>query len=122
MTVRDRELWEERVRKEQEKRYQVNRRETIRAMTRIRLEVLEELDIMLSYMQRWLEDNRFLNGDWEVVELRKKIKEPLDQGKLTWNSEEKIDRVIRALGILKDWPYMKQNVKELRRLQMDMMS
>jgi hypothetical protein len=122
MTARDRELWEERTRKEQERRYQANRQETIRAMVTIRSEVLEELDIVLSYMQRWLEDNRYLNGDWEVVELRKKVKVPLSQGKLTWNSEEEIDRVIKALGILRDWPYMKENVKELRRLQLKMMS
>jgi hypothetical protein len=116
MTARDRELWEERARKEQEKRYRGNRLETTRAMTTIRSEVLEELDIQWS-----LEDNRYLNGDWEVVELRKKMKEPLNQGKLTWNPEEEIDCVIKALGILKDWPYMKENVKELRRLELEMM-
>jgi hypothetical protein len=71
-------------------------------------------------MQRWLEDNRYLNGDWSVVELRKKVKEPLNQGKLEWNPEVEIAHVIKALGILRDWPYMKENVKELRRLQLEM--
>jgi predicted nuclease of restriction endonuclease-like (RecB) superfamily len=121
MMVWERRLWEEREYESQARRYQANRQETVRAIVTIRSEVLEELDIVLDYMQRWLEDNRCLNGDWEVVELRKKIKDPLSQGKLMWNPEEEIDRVIKALGILRDWPYMKENVKELRRLQLDMM-
>jgi hypothetical protein len=121
MTARERELWEERAHKEQERKHREGRKETIAAMNTIRSEILEELDIVLSYIQAWLEKNRYLNRDWEVVELRKKVKEPLNQGKLTWRPEEEIDQVIKALGILRDYPWMKENVKELRRLQLEML-
>jgi hypothetical protein len=121
MTAEERQRWEQRGYEEQERRYRENQLETVRAKVWIRSETLEELDLVLSYMQWWLEENRYLNGDWEVVELWRKIKEPLDQGRLTWNPQDEIERVIKALGILKDWPYMKANVKELRLLQGEMM-
>jgi hypothetical protein len=57
----------------------------------------------------------------EVVEVRKKLKDPLVQGMITWYPEQEIDRVLMALGNLKEASWIRVDVKELKRIQKEIM-